>query len=122
MKTLHRMIIVSFSVWLLASSPATAEAQRARGVVAYDDVRLDVIAEGAGPLVILLPSRGRGSEDFDELAAGIAAAGFRVLRPQPRGAAGSTGPMKNLTLHDFARDMAEGNVSKDAANKDYAPR
>jgi pimeloyl-ACP methyl ester carboxylesterase len=57
--------------------------------------------------VILLPSRGRGSEDFDAVAAGIAAAGYRVLRPQPRGAAASTGPLKDLTLHDFARDMAE---------------
>jgi pimeloyl-ACP methyl ester carboxylesterase len=105
--TFHRMMFAFVSVWLLALSPSAAETQRTRGIVAYDDVRLDVIAEGSGPLVILLPSRGRGSEDFDELAAGIAAAGFRVLRPQPRGAAGSTGPMKGLTLHDFARDMAE---------------
>ncbi|HWZ36722.1 MAG TPA: alpha/beta hydrolase [Bradyrhizobium sp.] len=29
------------------------------------------------------------------------------MRPQPRGAGLSTGPMKALTLHDFARDMAE---------------
>lgn len=84
-----------------------AQAQRTRGIVAYDEVRLDVIAEGSGPLVILLPSRGRGSEDFDAVAAGIAAAGFRVLRPQPRGAGLSAGPMKGLTLHDYARDMAE---------------
>lgn len=86
---------------------AGAEPQRTRRIVAYDDIRLDVIAEGSGPLVILLPSRGRGSEDFDALAAGIAEAGFRVLRPQPRGAGASTGPMQGLTLHDFARDMAE---------------
>jgi pimeloyl-ACP methyl ester carboxylesterase len=103
----QRMFLAFLSVVLLGLSPATADTQRTRGIVAYDDVRLDVIAEGAGPLVILLPSRGRGSEDFDELASGIAAAGFRVLRPQPRGVGGSTGPMKNLTLHDFARDMAE---------------
>jgi pimeloyl-ACP methyl ester carboxylesterase len=101
-----RIIIATAAIWLV-SSPAMAQAQRTRGIVAYDDVRLDVIAEGSGPLVILLPSRGRGSEDFDAVAAGIAAAGFRVLRPQPRGAGGSTGPMKGLTLHDFARDMAE---------------
>lgn len=105
--TFHRIVLAFLPAALLALSPAAAETQRTRGIVAYDDVRLDVIAEGAGPLVVLLPSRGRGSEDFDDLAAGIAAAGFRVLRPQPRGAAGSTGPMKNLTLHDFARDMAE---------------
>ncbi len=55
----------------------------------------------------MLPGRGRGSEDFDEVAAGLAKSGFRVLRPQPRGAGQSTGPMKGLTLHDFARDTAE---------------
>ena len=65
-----------------------------------------MIAEGAGPLVVLLPSRGRDSEDCDEVAAGIARAGYRVLRPQPRGTCRSTGPMKGLTLHDFARDVA----------------
>jgi len=65
-----------------------------------------VIAEGAGPLVVLLPSRGLDSEDYDEVASGIAKAGYRVLRPQPRGTGASTGPMNRLTLHDFARDVA----------------
>ena len=84
----------------------SAQGERMRDVVAYDDIRIDLISEGSGPLVILLPSRGRGAEDFDTIAAGIARAGFRVLRPQPRGAGKSTGPMKGLTLHDFARDIA----------------
>jgi pimeloyl-ACP methyl ester carboxylesterase len=93
-----------------------ASAERARDIVAYDNVRIDVIAEGRGPPVVLLPGRGRDSYDFDDLAAGIAKAGFRVLRPQPRGAGDSRGPMQNLTLHDFARDIAavirhEGNQS-----------
>jgi pimeloyl-ACP methyl ester carboxylesterase len=95
------------SACLIVLGTALARAERIRKIVAYDDVRIDVIAEGSGPLVVLLPGRGRGSEDFDEVAAGLAKAGFRVLRPQPRGAAGSTGPMKGLTLHDFARDNAE---------------
>ena len=80
--------------------------ERTRDLVAAGDARIDVIAEGAGPLVVLLPSRGRDSEDYDEVAAGIAKAGYRVLRPQPRGTCRSTGPMKGLTLHDFARDVA----------------
>lgn len=83
-----------------------AQGERTRDIVAYDDVRIDLTSEGTGPLVILLPSRGRGSEDFDTVAAGMARAGFRVLRPQPRGAGKSTGPMKGLTLHDFSRDIA----------------
>ncbi len=65
-----------------------------------------MIAEGAGPPVVILPSRSRDSEDYDEVAAGIAKAGVRVLRPQPRGTGASTGPMNGLTLHDFARDVA----------------
>ena len=90
---------------VMLSVPA-AQAERVREIVTHDDVRVDVIAEGQGPLVVLLPGRGRDSLDFDEFAADIAKAGFRVLRPQPRGAGDSHGPMQNLTLHDFAGDIA----------------
>ncbi|HTY69686.1 MAG TPA: alpha/beta hydrolase [Alphaproteobacteria bacterium] len=83
-----------------------AQTDRHREVIRYANVSLDVIAEGQGPLIVLLPSRGRDSEDYDEVAAGIARAGFRVLRPQPRGVAGSTGPMDGITLHDLANDVA----------------
>ena len=84
----------------------SAQAPRTRELVACGNACIEVIAEGAGPLVVLLPSRGRDSEDYDEVAAGIARAGYRVLRPQPRGTCRSTGPMTGLTLHDFARDVA----------------
>ena len=83
-----------------------ADDGRTRFFVTYDDVRIEVIADGAGPLVVLLPSRGRDSLDYDEVAGGIAEAGFRVLRPQPRGILGSAGPLDNITLHDLARDVA----------------
>jgi pimeloyl-ACP methyl ester carboxylesterase len=85
---------------------ASAQSGRKREIVADGKVRIEVIAEGAGRLIVILPSRGRDSEDYGVVAAGIAKAGYRVLRPQPRGAGRSTGPMKNLTLHDFARDVA----------------
>jgi pimeloyl-ACP methyl ester carboxylesterase len=84
-----------------------AESPRQRELVRYADVQIEVIAEGAGPLIILLPSRGRDSEDYDEVAEGLAKSGFRVLRPQPRGIGASKGPMTSITLHDFARDIAE---------------
>jgi pimeloyl-ACP methyl ester carboxylesterase len=41
------------------------------------------------------------------VAEGLATAGFRVLRPKPRGIGRSRGPMTNVTLHDLARDIAE---------------
>lgn len=77
-----------------------------RELVNFGDVAIDLIAEGAGPPVVLLPSRGRDSDDFDAIAEGIAKAGFRVLRPQPRGAGRSIGPTCRLRMQDLARDVA----------------
>lgn len=74
--------------------------------VAADGASIEVIAEGEGPLVVILPSRGRGAGDYGEIARGIAGAGYRVLCPQPRGIGKSTGPMDGLTLHDLARDVS----------------
>jgi len=75
-------------------------------LVPAGDATIEAIAAGAGPLVVILPSRGRGVEDYDEVARQIARAGYRVLRPQPRGLGRSKGPMQGLTLHDLARDVA----------------
>ena len=80
--------------------------QRTRKIVPAGEARIEVIAEGEGPLLVLLPSSSRDSEDFDGIAASFAAAGLRVLRPQPRGMGASVGLMERLTLHDFAADVA----------------
>jgi pimeloyl-ACP methyl ester carboxylesterase len=98
-------IILPLLVAVLMAGPALAQ-ERTRTLVKYDTVEIDLIAEGRGPLIVLLPSRGRDSEDYDEVAAGLAKEGFRVLRPQPRGMHASKGPLKDLTLHDLARDVA----------------
>jgi pimeloyl-ACP methyl ester carboxylesterase len=82
-------------------------ARRRREFVRHQDVSLEVIVDGDGPAIVLLPSLARDSEDYDEVADGLAKAGFRVLRPQPRGIGRSTGPMSAITLHDLARDIAE---------------
>lgn len=79
---------------------------RGRDVVDFDDVQVDLIHEGSGPVIVMLPSRGRDSEDFDEVAAGLANEGFRVLRPQPRGAHLSSGPSSGIRMQDLARDVA----------------
>ena len=80
--------------------------RRTRDTIRTADAGIEVIAEGTGPLIVLLPSLGRDSEEFDPVAERVAAAGFRVLRPQPRGYGGSTGKMDGITLHDLARDLA----------------
>lgn len=86
--------------------PAQAQAPNMREIVTYDTVSIDLISEGSGPLIVLLPSRGRDLDDFDIVAAGLAQSGFRVLRPQPRGAGASKGPSDGIRLQDLARDVA----------------
>jgi len=100
MRTILRLLLAMAMI-----GPALAQ-ERTRSLVKYDSVEIDLIAEGRGPLIVLLPSRGRDSEDYDEVAAGLAKEGFRVLRPQPRGMHASKGPLKDITLHDLARDVA----------------
>ena len=75
-------------------------------MVTRGDARLEVLTQGAGPAIVLLPSLGRGAEDFDLIARRLADAGFRVLRPQPRGIGKSTGPWQGVTLQDLAADIA----------------
>jgi pimeloyl-ACP methyl ester carboxylesterase len=75
-------------------------------MVTHGDVRLDVLAQGQGPTIVLLPSLGRGAADFDPIAERLADAGFRVLRPQPRGIGQSTGPWQDVKLEDLAADIA----------------
>jgi pimeloyl-ACP methyl ester carboxylesterase len=79
---------------------------RTRRIVTHAGVRTEVVDEGSGPVLVLLPSAARDSEDFDDVAGAFARAGLRVLRPQPRGMGGSSGPLDGLTLHDYAADVA----------------
>src|SRR5215510_12754376 len=83
-----------------------AAAAPAREIIRYGEVRIEVLAQGAGPPVVLLPSLGRGAEDFDRIAERLAGAGYRVLRPQPRGIGASVGPLNGIDLHDYAADIA----------------
>src|SRR5262245_6863582 len=75
-------------------------------IVERSPVRLEVLAQGAGHRLVLLPSLGRGASDFDVIAERVAAAGYRVLRPQPRGIGASTSPAPYADLHDCAADIA----------------
>ena len=77
-----------------------------RFTVDRSDVHIEVIAQGTGPVIVILPSLGRGAEDYDVVAGRLVKDGFRVLRPQPRGVGASIGPMTHQTLHDLAADIA----------------
>ena len=85
---------------------ATADAAvRRRELLVDGDVHIDVLIDGAGPAIVMLPSSQRDSLDFDGVAERLAGAGFKVLRPQPRGMARSTGPMSGLDLNALALDV-----------------
>lgn len=81
-------------------------AQIERKIVTRGEVRLEVLAQGNGPNMVLLPSLGRGAEDFAPMAEVLAADGYRVLRPQPRGIGASTPTPTYANLHDCSNDIA----------------
>lgn len=67
---------------------------------------LEVTVEGPeeGPPLLMLPSSQRDAGDFDASAGLLAAAGFRVLRPWPRGMGASNGTLEGLSLYTLAAD------------------
>jgi len=77
-----------------------------RTVVSHGGVEIEVLARGSGPRIVMLPSLGRGATDFNVIAERIAQAGYRVLCPQPRGIGASRGLLQDITLHDYAADVA----------------
>ena len=81
--------------------------RRTSTVVTSKDVTIETYIDGEGPCLMILPSYGRdGGEDYDSITGQLTADGWQVVRPQPRGIAGSTGPMEGQSLHDLAGDVA----------------
>ena len=88
------------------AAPVMAQTVK-RELVRYDNVQIEVMSQGRGPVIVMLPSLGRSGRDYDKVAANLEKDGFRVLRPEPRGIGRSKGPMEKLSIHDFARDIAK---------------
>lgn len=93
-------------ILMMAAGAVEASPARSRVLLQQGAAQIEVRVEGEGDAIVLLPSSQRGSEDFDAVAGRLAAAGHRVLRPQPRGIGASTGSLDNLTLHVLAADVA----------------
>ena len=77
-----------------------------RKMVKHGALCVEVIINGTGaPSVVLIPSWGRDSEEFEELASLVARAHLRVLRPVPRGAGATDGPVDGVSMYDLAGDI-----------------
>ncbi len=93
-----------------------ADRSRRLETVGAGDAKIVTCIDGEGPTLVMLPSYGRdGLDDFDGVTDRIVAAGWRVLRPQPRGTAGSVGPMQGIVLKDLARDAARHRAARRGA-------
>ena len=91
---------------MTSPTPPGDGATRQSHMVRSGDAAIETYVQGSGPSVVMLPSYGRdGGEDFDLTAARIAASGYLVVRPQPRGAAGSSGPLEGVTMKDLCHDV-----------------
>jgi pimeloyl-ACP methyl ester carboxylesterase len=86
----------------LEAAAGYRETQEVRGPACT----ISVYRQGEGPPVVLLPSLGRGAADFADLADRLAKNGYRVLQPEPRGLSGSSSLLHDITLDDFADDVA----------------
>ena len=90
-----------FSLTVVAQSPGEQELMIDAG-----NSTIQTFVRGAGPVIVMLPSFGRGARDFDEVADILVTAGYRVVLPEPRGIGRSTGPMEDTRFNDWADDVA----------------
>jgi pimeloyl-ACP methyl ester carboxylesterase len=74
-----------------------------RLVNAGNGVTIHVRTVGHGHPVLLIPSLGRGVDDFNTIARLLAAQGYMSILPEPRGIGGSSGPAP-ADLFDLAQD------------------
>ena len=102
----YRFAALAVVACFSANASAARTSDVTRGIVKKGPVQIEVLEQGKGKAVVILPSLGRSAEDYDMVAQYLAKDGFRVIRPEPRGIKNSKGPMADLTLHDFAADVA----------------
>ena len=90
---------------LLLTAAHSTFAQMIREFVANGPVQLETFSIGHGPLVMIVPSTSRGSEDYFTFAKSLSSHGYRVLCVNPRGI-GASSPVGTSTTHDSATDLA----------------
>ncbi|MGA9884951.1 MAG: alpha/beta hydrolase [Candidatus Acidiferrales bacterium] len=104
----RREVLYGLGAIALASSLSAPRAYAFKGtdMIDVEGGRLEYSVQGHGPTIYMIPSYGRGCEDFDMLSDTLVQHGYRVVRAQPRGAGASTSQKPELTLTDMANDAA----------------
>lgn len=107
-KLTRRQMLYGLGAAALASAlPSPSASAFARsGMIDVEGGRLEYSVRGRGPTIYMIPSFGRGCEDFDMLSGALVQHGYRVVCAQPRGAGASTSQKAELTLTDMANDAA----------------
>jgi pimeloyl-ACP methyl ester carboxylesterase len=106
MKVGLQFLFIMLALGAAAPACSTEAGPVSRSIVEHGNVKIEVLSQGNGPAIVILPSLGRSGDDYDLVSRMLAEDGFRVLRPQPRGIGRSEGPMDGLTMHDLAADVA----------------
>lgn len=75
-------------------------------IVKLADSNIEYFSQGEGQAIVLLPGGSLTVGYMDELAQALAAAGYRAVRINFRGAGKSTGSGEGITLHTLAADVA----------------
>ena len=100
--------------WCRSGAVASRPPRPDAPLIMRGDVAIDVIDEGKGPLMVLLPS---SSATTRGLRRGRRGGMMKAdtLRPQPRVRA-KPGPTKSLTLHDLGSDVARSSARSKASS------
>jgi pimeloyl-ACP methyl ester carboxylesterase len=101
-----RSVVIGIAVLVLTAGPATPSDEMRVVSIPVGEASIEVHDRGTGTPVVLLPGSGGDASSFDGFAPLLNAAGFRTVAISWRAAGRSTGPLKGLTLHDYARDVA----------------
>jgi hypothetical protein len=86
---------------------ASASIKEEMVVVSLDDAEIEYFSSGEGPVIVLLPGGSLSVGYLEGLANELAAAGYHVVRINPRGAGKSTGSSAGVSYRMLAADHPE---------------
>lgn len=102
-----RLIRITCIAVTLIGAAETLAAQPKVERIAAGSLSVEISSWGAGEPVVLLPGLGWSASAFELLGPELAANGYRAIAMNRRGVRGSTGPLQNVTLHDYADDVVQ---------------